>query len=76
LVSIIRKVKSRRMRWVGHVEKGETRPMYRLLVGKPEGKGSLGRPRWIILKWKLERQVGVVWTGLVWLRIGTSGELL
>jgi hypothetical protein len=31
---------------------------------------------WIILKWILERQVGVVWTELVWLRIGTSGGLL
>jgi hypothetical protein len=30
----------------------------------------------IILKWTLERQDGVVWTGLVWLRIGTSGGLL
>jgi hypothetical protein len=32
--------------------------------------------RWIILRWILERYDGVVWTGLVWLRIGTSGGLL
>jgi hypothetical protein len=39
-------VKSRRMRWAGHVSRmGETRNVYRLLVGKPEGKKPLGRPR-------------------------------
>jgi hypothetical protein len=31
---------------------------------------------WIILRWMLERQVGLVWTGLAWLRMGTSCELL
>jgi hypothetical protein len=59
--------------------KGEKRNAYRLLVGKPEGKRPLGRPRrggWIILGWILERWNGVMWTGLVWLRIGTGGELL
>jgi hypothetical protein len=48
-------------------------------VGKPEGKKPLGRPRhrWVdILGWILERWDGVMWTGLVWLRIGTGGELL
>jgi hypothetical protein len=51
---------------------------YRLLVGKPEGKRPLGRPRrrWIILGWILERWDGVMWTALVWLRIGTGGDLL
>jgi hypothetical protein len=44
--SIIRIVKSWRMRWAGHVARmGEKRKAYRLLVGKPEGKRSLGRPR-------------------------------
>jgi hypothetical protein len=44
--SIIRILKSRRMRCVGHVERmGEKRNAYRLLVGKPEGKSPLGRPR-------------------------------
>jgi hypothetical protein len=44
--SIIRIIKSRRMRWAGHVTRmGEKRNVYRLLVGKPEGKRPLGRPR-------------------------------
>jgi hypothetical protein len=44
--SIIRIIKSRRMRWAGHVARmGEKRNVYRLLVGKPEGKRLLGRPR-------------------------------
>jgi hypothetical protein len=58
---------------------GAKRNAYRLLVGKPEGKRPLGRPSvggWIILGWILERCDGVMWTGLVWLRIGTGGELL
>jgi hypothetical protein len=49
--SIIRIIKSRWMMWVGHVARmGEKRNVYRLLVGKPEGKRPLGRPRrrWII----------------------------
>jgi hypothetical protein len=44
--NIVRVIKSRRMRWAGHVARmGEERGMYRVLVGKPEGKGPLGRPR-------------------------------
>jgi hypothetical protein len=44
--SIIRIIKSRRMRWEGHVARmGLKRNEYRLLVGKPEGKKPLGRPR-------------------------------
>jgi hypothetical protein len=43
---IFRVIKSRRMRWVGHVARmGEGRGVYRVLVGKPEGKRPLGRPR-------------------------------
>jgi hypothetical protein len=43
---IIRQVKSRRMRWAGHVARmGEMRKVYKVLVGKPEGKRPLGRPR-------------------------------
>jgi len=46
LPNIVRVVKSRRMRWVGHVgPMGEGRGVHRVLVGKPEGKRSLGRPR-------------------------------
>jgi hypothetical protein len=45
-LSIIRIIKSRRMRWAGHVARlGEMRNAYRMLVGKPEGKRPLGRPR-------------------------------
>jgi hypothetical protein len=44
--NIIRIIKSRRMRWAGHVARmGEKRNAYRLLVGKPEGKSTLGRPK-------------------------------
>jgi hypothetical protein len=44
--SIIRIIMSRRMRWAGHVSRmGEKRNAYRLLVGKPEGRRPLGRPR-------------------------------
>jgi hypothetical protein len=48
--SVIRIIKSRRMRWAGHVARmGEKRNANRLLVGKPEGKRPLGRPtrRWV-----------------------------
>jgi hypothetical protein len=44
--NIIRKIKSRRRRWAGHVARmGKQRNTYRILVGKPEGKKLLGRPR-------------------------------
>ena len=46
LPNIVRVVKSRRMRWAGHVARiGQGREVYRFLVGKPEGKRPLGRPR-------------------------------
>jgi len=48
--NIVRVIKSRRMRWVGHVARmGERRGVYRVLVGKPVGKRPLGRPR---SRWK------------------------
>jgi hypothetical protein len=68
--SIIRIIKSRRMRWAGHLARmGEKRNVYRLLVGKPEGQRPLGRPRrrWIdnIKMDLLEIGVNVVdWIGL------------
>jgi hypothetical protein len=72
-------IKSRRMRWAGRVARiKEKRNVYRLLVGKLEGKIPLGRPRrrWVYnIKMDLLKICRVVWTGLVWLRIGTSGEL-
>jgi len=44
--NIVRVIKSRRMRWTGHVAcMGEGRGVYRVLVGKPEGRRPLGRPR-------------------------------
>ena len=46
LPNIVRVVKSRRVRWAGHVARmGEDRGVHRVLVGKPEGKRPLGRPR-------------------------------
>jgi hypothetical protein len=45
-LNIIRQIKSRRMRWAGHVTcMEEDRNVYKVLVGKPEGKRPLGRPR-------------------------------
>jgi len=44
--NIVRVIKSRRMRWAGHVARtGQRRGVYRGLVGKPEGNRPLGRPR-------------------------------
>jgi hypothetical protein len=44
--NIVRLIKSRRMRWEGHMARmGEGRGVYRVLVGRPEGKRPLGRPR-------------------------------
>jgi hypothetical protein len=44
--NIVRVIKSRRMRWAGHAARmGEGRGVYRVLVGRPEGKRPLGRPR-------------------------------
>jgi len=46
LPSIVRVIKSRRMRWAGHVARmGQRRGAYRILVRKPEGRRPLGRPR-------------------------------
>jgi len=44
--NIVRVIKSRRMRWAGHVARmGEERGLYTVLMGKPEGKKPLGSPR-------------------------------
>jgi hypothetical protein len=77
--SIIRMIKSRRMRWAGHVARMGKSAYSRILVGKPEGKIPLGRPRrrwWAILRWILKKQDWMVWPASIWLRIGTSGGLL
>jgi hypothetical protein len=78
---IIRQVKSRRMRWAGNVARmGEERKVYKVLVGKPEGKRPLGRPR---RRWKdgirmdaREIGLGGGWIGFDWLRTGTGDRLL
>jgi hypothetical protein len=78
---IIRQIKSGRMRWAGHVARmGEGRKVYMVLVGKPEGKIPLERPR---RRWedgiKMDlREIGWggVWSGFTWLRIGNVGGVL
>jgi len=69
---IVRVIKSRRMRWAGHVaHMGENRNTYRVLVRKPEGRRPLGRPRhrWrIILRWILRKWDEGVRTRSSWLR--------
>jgi hypothetical protein len=68
--NIVRVIKSRRMRWAGHVAcMGEGRGVYRVLVGRPEGKRPLGRPRrrWEdIIKLDL-RKIGI--DGANWIRL-------
>jgi len=69
--NIVRVVKSRKMRWVGHVaHMGKERVVYRVLVGKPEGRRPLGRPkrRWVgNIKMDLQEvECGYMdWIGLV-----------
>jgi hypothetical protein len=69
LPSIIRMIKSNRMRWAGHVARmGEKRNTYRLLVGKPEARIPLGRRRrrWVDnIKMDLG-EIGWEWCGLDW----------
>jgi hypothetical protein len=78
--NITRVIKSRRIKWAGHVARmGEGRGAYTILVGRPEGRRPLGRPRrrWgILLKWIFKKWDGGAWNGLIWLRIGTGGGLL
>jgi len=78
--NIVRVIKSRRMRWAGHVARmGEESGVYRVLVGKPEGKrplGDLGVVGWIILGWISMRWDVCIWTGLGWPRIETGGGRL
>jgi hypothetical protein len=78
--SIVRVIKARRMRWAGHVARmGEVRGAYNILVGKPEVRRPLGRPR---RRWDDNIKMDLGETGFgdvdgfIWLRIGTGGGLL
>ena len=76
--NIVRVIKSRRMRLAGHVARmGEERGAYRVLVGKPEGKTPLGRPRcrWVDNIRTDLQEVGIR-IGLGWPRIETGGGRL
>jgi hypothetical protein len=73
--NIIRMIKSWRVRWVGHVEQMvEKRNAYRRLVGKPEGKRQLGRPR---RKWvdniKMDLR-GIGWDGMDWIDLAQDRD--
>jgi hypothetical protein len=77
---IIMQVKSRQVRWAWRVARmGEERKVYKVLMGKPEGKRLRGSPR---RRWedgiRLDlREIGLgVWIGFDWLRAGTGGGLL
>jgi hypothetical protein len=79
-VNIIQMIKLRRMRWAGHVARmGKGRGAYRILVGRPEGRGPLGRlrRRWEDnIKMDLQDVGWGVLTGFKWLRIWICGGLL
>jgi hypothetical protein len=74
-LQLIRMIKSRRMRWAGHVARmGEKRNAYRILVGKPEGKGPQGRSRcrWVDnIKINL-REIG--WDGIDWINLAEDRD--
>ena len=78
--NIVWVIKSRTMSWAGHVARmGEERGVYRVLMGKSEGKRPLGRPRrsWVDnIKMDLQRRDVGMWTGLGWPRIETGGGRL
>jgi len=78
--NIVQVIKSRRMRWVGHVARmdGE-RGLYRLLVGKLDGRKPLGRPSHRMvdnIRMHLRRWDVGIWTGLGWPRIETGDGCL
>jgi hypothetical protein len=73
--NIIRVIKSRRLRWAGHAANtGEGRGAYRILVGRPEGRRPLGRPRrrWVDnIKMDI-REVG--WGGMNWIELAQDTD--
>jgi hypothetical protein len=73
--NIIRLIKSRRMRWTWHVARmGEPRNAYRILVGKPEIKRPLGRPRrrWVDNIKMYLREIG--WDGVDWIELAQGRD--
>jgi hypothetical protein len=73
--NIIRLIRSRKMRWAEHVARmGEDRNVYRVLMGKPEGKRPLGRPR---PRWEDEirmdlREIG--WGSVNWIQLAQDRD--
>jgi hypothetical protein len=75
LYSLPRIIKSRRMRWVGHVAGlGEERNTYRLLLGKPERRRPLGRPRCRWLDNTIMDLVEVGWGDVEWIGLAQDGD--
>jgi len=78
--NIIRVIKSRKIRWTGRVTRiGGMRNAYSIFFRKTEGKRLFERPRrrWEdSIKIDLREMGGKVWTGYVWLRVGTSSGLV
>jgi hypothetical protein len=72
--NIVRVIKSRRVRWAGHVERMGERCVYRVLLGNLR-EGPVVDER-IILRWIFRRWDAGEWTGLIWLSRGTGGGLL
>jgi hypothetical protein len=76
---IILAVKSRRVRWAGHLARmGERRCVCRILVGKPEGKRKLGKSgrRWKDTKIYLPDMGWAIWNRMTWFSIRSSGGFL
>jgi hypothetical protein len=73
---IIRQIKSRRMRWTGHVaHMGEESNVYRVLAGKPEGRRPLGRPR---RRWEDGLKMDLLeigWGGVEWIHLAQDRDL-
>ena len=68
----MRVIKPRRMRWAGHVARtGERRGAYRILVGKPEGKRPLGRPR---RRWEDTIKMDLQEVGCDWIELGQDRD--
>jgi hypothetical protein len=73
--NVIRVIKSRRLRWAGHVARtGERRGAYRALMGKPEGRRPLERPR---CRWEDNIKMGlreVGWGGMDWISLAQDRD--